>query len=292
MAFPVLGAPMLVRESWLATGKMGPFWPSFASSVVVAASVEWGAGPAAAPALCEALPGAAEVALKYSGFDRCPRVKTFGEVFHVRALAVMAFKNTSLSVLHELAPYIHEICVELRDAENEDREPNLAPMPSMWPALKRGLYLTARQASVTFVRWVMDWGVSMYCSASTALRLLTDYRGEVKRILADLPRLRRFVPLYMTTFNAFQTWVAADFSVSLALLTYKTMMMKGISWKDKRRFWGHHALHQGYKCIILSVVDPVGAVVGGVLFNSYAFVVMSYAGADLVAYNYLENALR
>ncbi|CAD7704213.1 unnamed protein product [Ostreobium quekettii] len=81
---------------------------------------------------------------------------------------------TSLSVFVDMAPYVHEVLTEYQDAENEDREPRIPPMPRLWPAFKNGLYLALRQAAVTFVRWIFDWGVSVHCSTSTALRLLTE----------------------------------------------------------------------------------------------------------------------
>ncbi|CAD7704212.1 unnamed protein product [Ostreobium quekettii] len=99
MASTPFASPMLAQEAWLASARAGPFWPSFASSVVVAVSVarevgSTGAGVAhVAWAVCEAPRRTAQVATKYDGFDRCPRVKTFGELFNARSLAVLTLKK-------------------------------------------------------------------------------------------------------------------------------------------------------------------------------------------------------
>lgn len=298
----MLGSPStaskLASEAWPASGGTDSLWPTFASSGVVVIATPWDAwrtdlrGLFGTTAYCEAVPARlTNLNTKYAGLDRCPRVKTFAEVFSARSMAVMATKNTALSLLIDLGPYVQETITELQEADLEGRKPNIQPMPSMLPALKRGMYMATRQAAVTFVRWLMDCAVSIYCSGETALRLLTDYRWSIEQILKDMPnRLNRIGPIYITTLNAFQTWLAADFTVSLVLLTCRTVTMKDVPLRDRRRFWIQHAVHQGAKCIVLWVVDPIGAVIGGLIFNSYALVLLGHSCADVATFHYLDQA--
>ncbi|CAD7704214.1 unnamed protein product [Ostreobium quekettii] len=78
---------------------------------------------------------------------------------------------------------------------------------------------------------------------------------------------------------------------SLRTTTRTRTTARGIMWRQGIQNWCNRALLQVYKSTALAVVDPIGAVVGGVVFNSYPYVMMGYTAADFVALNYFGQEL-
>lgn len=160
--------------------------------------------------------------------------------------------------------------------------------------------------------------------STSSLSECSDYRREVTRVLvSSSSRLRMIIPVYIIAMEgtpilksgptkskfgplANYTWLLADFSVSLMVITYRYLViLERLFWtcfvlirmtklKDRTRraeYWKTNVCFQGVKNILQSVLAPIGAVVGTLMTASTAGTLVGYNAAELVLNASVEYAV-